>query len=397
MLALLPAEVQQQVQQQGPGVLDGALVSQLQQVAAQLAPAPPAQPQPQRGAGLAGLFGGAAPQPPRPAAMPAPALQPQAPFQQQQQQRVQPPELPPSVTTQPASVFLQQLQQQLQQPHAQEQQQQPMDAAPAAVPLLRSEPVAAPKPEPSATAAALAAAPDSSNKAHLLVALAKSVGVSTEDLARALMGRAPDNAAGQPSPSTEGVPRPGSSPMPGSDSLAQQRLLLQRQASDSMAPPISSAPAGNPADGGLLPLSAALDSSGAGSSLGGATSMQAHAQPPAQPPAFGSVFQAPANSPAAPGAEAAAPAAPSRQPLDLEQLQSAVKSSGLSPGVATDASLLLQLVAAVEASQRQAGPGKDRMHSLSLKLFNVRRLRAGPHWRLELMPAGRAVRLPRPA
>ena len=71
---------------------------------------------------------------------------------------------------------------------------------------------------------------------------------------------------------------------------------------------------------------------------------------------------------AAPGSAAQAH---SRQLLDLEQLQSAVNGGGLSSGFSNDANLLLQLVAAVEAAQQQSGQSKERMCSLSLKLFNV--------------------------
>ncbi len=357
IMMLLPPEVQQQVQQQGTGVLDGALVIQLQQLATQLAPPPPPQP---AGLNLNGLLGSA----------PAP-LRPQPSYQQQAARPE--PVLPPLVATQPASVFLQQQQQQ------QQPQQQPaptLGTSPGGVPLLRSEPVPPPKPEPAAAAAALAAAPESSDKAQLLVALAKSVGVSNEELARALMGGQIGGSAALPSPS-DGAPQPSSSQMRGPEVRTAQQML--RQASDSLPRPNSSAPGGNPVDG-LLPVSAALDSSGPGSSLGGASSLQAQAaQPQAAPQAaFGSVFRAvtggqaaPAAGPSAPAPAAQAAADPSRQPLDMEQLQSAVQNAGLSPGFASDASLLLQLVAAVEAAQRQAAPGKDRMHTLCLKLFNV--------------------------
>lgn len=368
-MALLPPEIQQQVQQQGTGVLDASLVSQLQQLASQLAPPAPQQPPQPAALELGGLLGSA----------PAP-LQPQPSYPQQQpsypQQQVARPAaaLPP----QPASVFLKQ--QQRQQPPA----APTLGASPGGVPLLRSEPVPPPKPEPAAAAAALAAARESSDKAQLLVALAKSVGVSNEELARALMGgQAGAPSAPQPSPS-DGAPQPSSSQLRGPDVLAQQLPL--RQASDSLARPSSSVPGAD----GLLPVSAAVDGSGPLSSLGGATSLQAgvgQLQPAAQTSAFGSVFRAvsggqaaPAAGPAAPApAPAAAAAGPSRQPLDLEQLQSAVQNAGLNSGFASDASLLLQLVAAVEAAQRQAAPGKDRMHTLCLKLFNVRTARSVLH------------------
>ena len=351
IMALLPAEVQQQVQQQGTGVLDGALVAQLQQLAPQLAP--PAAPQPPQPAGL--NLGGFLGSPPA-------ALEPQPSYRQPPRPAAA---LPPAAASQPASVFLQQ------------QQQQPapaLGASPGGVPLLRSEPVPAPKPEPSAAAAALAAAPESSDKAALLVALAKSVGVSNEELAWALMG-GQGGAPALPSPS-DGAPQPSSSQMRGADVRAPHLPL--RQASDSLARPSSSAPNGNP--DGLLPISCALDSSGPASSLGGATSLhtQAGQLQPAPQSAFGGVFRpvvgvqaAPAAGPSPP-APAQAAAGPSRQPLDLDQLQSAVQNAGLNPGFASDASLLLQLVAAVEAAQRQAVPGKDRMHTLCVKLFNVR-------------------------
>lgn len=349
IMALLPAEVQQQVQQQGTGVLDGALVAQLQQLAPQLAP--PAAPQPPQPAGL--NLGGFLGSPPA-------ALEPQPSYRQPPRPAAA---LPPAAASQPASVFLQQ------------QQQQPapaLGASPGGVPLLRSEPVPAPKPEPSAAAAALAAAPESSDKAALLVALAKSVGVSNEELAWALMG-GQGGAPALPSPS-DGAPQPSSSQMRGADVRAPHLPL--RQASDSLARPSSSAPNGNP--DGLLPISCALDSSGPASSLGGATSLhtQAGQLQPAPQSAFGGVFRpvvggqaAPAAGPSPP-APAQAAAGPSRQPLDLDQLQSAVQNAGLNPGFASDASLLLQLVAAVEAAQRQAVPGKDRMHTLCVKLFN---------------------------
>ncbi|KAL4451665.1 hypothetical protein ABPG75_007327 [Micractinium tetrahymenae] len=387
LMALLPADVQQQVMQQGAGVLSGSLLDQLQQLGQTAAAPPPPPPPPQRTfgglSGLASLFGMAAPAAPAPpppvgpygAALPPGAAALLAPALHQQQ--VPAAAAPPAAraTLDAASVFLQQIQQHAQQ---QQQQQQPPQQQPA-VPLVRSEPTAA-QPAQAADTKPPAGAGD---KASLLVALARSVGVSSEELAKALAeggvsnglglqiaaaAAAPTGAAAQPSPVIRPEPQLAQAPpmVPSAATPSQPAsLTLHQVASDSM---------GRVGSGGSA-HTAPMDASRPGSSAGGATSSPPMPQPLQQQP--GSVFRPvaslgtagsgalPAGAPPGNGAAAAA-----RSALDLEQLQSAVQNNGLSAGFATDANLLLQLVAAVEAAQREAGASKERMHSLSLKLFN---------------------------
>ena len=386
LLALLPPEVQRQVLQQGPGVLNSALLAQLQQLGQTVA-APVVAPQPVRPFGLS-MFGGAAAQQGVPANAPSPlqsfnAAPPAG--------LMNPPALPQPLKPQPraltasdlprpaldgASVFLQQV------------AQHSARGSPAGVPLLRSDPVAAAmsaKPEPSAAAGA---APEANNdKMALLVALARSVGVSSQDLAKALVAgdfggglgkeiaaAGGGHATAAPAP-LSGHPSGGSPTAPmHNHKQQQQQQQQQQQASDSLAPMNSG--------GG----SQAMDASQPGSSAAANSSpSQAQPQRPGsvfKPPAMlASSFVAPMGPPngaavqqqqlVASAASAALPtSAAGPALLDLGQLQNAVQHSGLNPGFATDANLLLQLIAAAEKAQREAGAGNDRIHSLSLKLFN---------------------------
>lgn len=388
-MALLPADVQQQVMQQGTGVLNTALLEQLHQLGQAAAPPPPPQPAPsQRSFGgigaLASLFGAtasaAAPPPPPPPATFSTALPPGAAallgpsLQQQLQQQQQRSAAPAALDA--ASVFLQHA-------HQQQQHHQQLAAQPASVPLVRSEPTVGQEAR-SAEAQLPHGAPGANDKASLLLALARSVGVSSEELAKALAEGGVSNGLGaqiaaavgaaggaaQPAhvtrPQAQVPQAPLAVPLTASPGLAAS-LSLQRQASDSM---------GRGGSGG----SGAMDAIHPTGSAGAVNSAPPASQPLQQQP--GSVFKpvaplAPAASGALPaGASPGLSAAPAagvaaaRSVLDLEQLQSAVQNNGLSSGFATDANLLLQLVAAVEAAQREAGASKERMHSLSLKLFN---------------------------
>lgn len=378
-MALLPADVQQQVMQQGSGVLNAALLEQLQHLGQAMAPPPPPQPAPpQRSFGgigaLASLFGAAAsaaPPPPPPAPY-STALSPGAAallgpsLQQQMQQEQHRPVAPAALDA--ASVFLQ---------HAQQQQQHAPKAAP--VPLVRSEPTSV-QPAPPASPQPAAGTND---KAALLLALARGMHMSPEELATALAEGGVSsglgaqiaaavgavNAAAQPAPVTRPQAQLPQAPLavPPSASPGQPASLSLQQASDSMGR------GGSGGSGHAAPM----DATQRAGSAGGVTSSPPVSQPLQQQP--GSVFKpvaplAPAASGslqagASPGLSAA-PAAAARPALDLEQLQSAVQNNGLSSGFATDANLLLQLVAAVEAAQREAGASKERMRSLSFKLFN---------------------------
>ena len=406
LLALLPAEVQQQVLQQGYGVLNGALVMQLQQLqAAAGAPSQPlahhASPPAPRAPGF-GVYGGspaaqrplAATSPPYPYDSPLDAaLSPgslghslQRQLHLQQQQRVQLAQglaaaVPALSANGPgasaASVFLQHMQQPQPQQHAQQQQQQ-QELQQAAVqpghsiPFLRSEPVAEPQPEPAASAA------DVSDKAALLVALARSVGVSSEALTQALRegGRgSPDEAAQAAAAAAAGASTSSGAAQPGGEPrLPQQQPLLALLQAPQQGQ--------HGSNGGHVPPAAAaglpsLHTNGTAPGSSGNVNSSSIGQPPSvgfQLPQLGQQQQEEEGAPPAgppPPPPFAAAAGPSHL-LDVDQLQSAVQNGGLDAGFASDASLLLQLVAAVEASQRQAGPGAERMQSLSLKLFNVR-------------------------
>lgn len=188
---------------------------------------------------------------------------------------------------------------------------------------------------------------------------------------------------------------PGGSPVAVAASLGQQQQqAAAAAASDSLGKGGNSTgvqPSAVAGEAGTDSLRS-LDSAALPSSSGALPSVSSPRQPkqehldPGGPPPPAASAALPAGGLLAPAASpgSAAAQAPSRQPLDLEQLQTAVNSGGLSSGFSSDANLLLQLVAAVEAAQQQSGQGKERMRSLSLKLFNVSE--RPPAWQL-MVPA----------
>ena len=360
LMALLPADVQLQVMQQGSGILNSSLVSQLQHLVAPQQPQSRPSPAPRFAFGLFGSSGQtAAPQPPAAAPFHSPAafgsgLAPRASLHDHLSgaSLLQP--LFGGQAASAAGAFMQPIDQQQQQ-----QQQQP-------IPVLRSQPVQGGAREPAAGVAG------DSDKAALLVALARTVGVSSEALAKALHdggGAGGSGGAHGPSPGVAPPAQPAAPAEAPPAPLEQQLLSMlqqlvsqqqqqqqpqqpqqqqpqqqpQRQQPDAMQ--VSPTTVHGPLGGSSPPSLAMADSSRPGSD--------------ADPP--------PAARSSSSGQQQASSG---RNLLDLEQLQGAVQHGGLSAGFASDASLLLQLVAAVESAQQRAGGGGERMRSLSLKLFN---------------------------
>ena len=484
LLSLLPADVQQQVMQQGPGMMNNGVMMQMQQ------PGGPPPQQQQRSFGFSGYGSGpqqqplqghyGSPLPPGAAVMLGPSLQQQLQLHQQrshlppglQSYAAGPSELP-SNAMDSTSVFMHQLQQQQQQGHhshhqqpapqqqhhhmqqqhlqhqqyhpQQQQQQQQQQMPPpqyhqqqhqqqsgpmGGIPLLRSEPLGPLQPQqaqpPKSEALAALTTADAGEKAALLVALARSVGVSQHQLAQAMMESGTGAASGGADPGQAGsaeaaapaaaavavaapaaaaaapagaIPQPpavvkleaapGGSPVAVAASLGQQQLSAEQVQQQQAAATASDSLGKGGTSGSVQPSAGAtepgtqsmrsLDSAALPGSSDALPSVSSPKQPQVEQQHPGAVPPPAAGSAAVPAGgllpPAAAPGsaaeAPSRQPLDLEQLQSAVNGGGLSSGFSSDANLLLQLVAAVEAAQQQSGQSKERMRSLSLKLFNV--------------------------